>query len=69
MRTPKAVWRQDSKYALFIIGITLCLFGIPALIALFGFGQPTGKSLFTGFAAAALGSGVIFLFNWFRDRR
>ena len=69
MRTPKAVWRQDSKYALFIIGISLCLFGVPALIALFGFEQPTGKSLYTGFAVAAVGSGLLFLFNWFRDRR
>ena len=69
MRTPKAVWRQDSKYALFIIGLTLCLFGVPALIALFGFGQPTRQSLYIGFAAVALGSGLLFLFNWFRDRR
>ena len=69
MTTPKAVWRQDSKHALFILGITLCLFVVPALIALFGFGQPTGKSLFTGYAVAAVGSGLLFLFNWFRDRR
>lgn len=69
MTTPKAVWRQDSRYALFIIALTLCLFGVPFLIALFGFGQPAGKSLYIGFAAAAVGSGLLFLFNWFRDRR
>lgn len=69
MKTPKAVWQQDSKYALFIIGITLCFFGVPALIALLGFGQPTGKSIYIGFAVASVGSGLLFLFNWFRDRR
>jgi hypothetical protein len=69
MTTPRAVWRQDSRYTLFIIGVTLCLFGVPALIALFGFGQPAGKSAYIGFAAAAVGSGLLFLFNWFRDRR
>jgi hypothetical protein len=69
VKTPKAVWRQDSKYALFIIGITLCLFGVPALIARFGFGQPAGKSIYIGFAVAAVGIGLLFLFNWFRDRR
>jgi hypothetical protein len=69
MKTPKAVWQQDSKYALFILGITLCFFGVPALIALLGFGQPTGKSIYIGFAVAAVGSTLVFLFNWFRDRR
>lgn len=69
MKTPKAVWQQDSKYALFIIGISLCFFGVPALIALLGFGQPTGKSIYIGFAVASVGSGLLFLFNWFRDRR
>ena len=69
MKTPKAVWQQDSKYALFILGITLCFFGVPALIALLGFGQPIGKSIYIGFAVASVGSGLLFLFNWFRDRR
>jgi hypothetical protein len=69
MKTPKAVWQQDSKYALFILGITLCFFGVPALIALLGFGQPTGKSIYIGFAVASVGSGLLFLFNWLRDRR
>jgi len=69
MKTPKAVWQQDSKYALFIIGISLCLFGVPALIALLGFGQPIGKSIYIGFAVASVGSSLLFLFNWFRDRR
>ena len=69
MKTPKAVWQQDSKYALFIIGISLCLFGVPALLALFGFGQPARLSLYIGFAVFAVGSGLLFLFNWFRDRR
>jgi hypothetical protein len=69
VKIPKAIWRQDSKYALFIIGISLCLFGVPFLIALFGFGQPTWKSLYIGFAVAAVGSTLLFLFNWFRDRR
>jgi hypothetical protein len=69
MTTPRAIWRQDSKYALFIIGLTLCLFGVPFLIALFGFGQPAGKSLYIGFAVAAMGSGLLSLLNWIRDRR
>src|SRR5688572_28069734 len=67
MTTPRAVWRQDSKYALIIIGLTVCLFGVPALVALFGFGQPTGKSLFTCYAIGAVGSGLLFIFKWFKD--
>jgi len=69
VKTPKAVWQQDSQHALFIIAITLCFFGVPTLIALLGFGQPTGKSIYIGFAVAAVGSTLVFLFNWFRDRR
>ena len=69
MKTPKATWQQDSKHALFTIGMTLCLFGVPALIAMFGFGQPAGKSIYIAFAVGTALSVFPFLFNWFKDRR
>lgn len=69
MKTPKAVWQQDSRHALFVIGITFCLFGVLALIARFGFGQPVGKSIYIAFALSTVGGGLLFLFNWFTDRR
>lgn len=66
---PKAVWRQDSQYVLFIIALTLCIFGIPALIAIFGFGQPVRNGSYIALAIGAVITAFLLVFSWFKNRR
>src|SRR5687768_5733235 len=66
---PRAVWRQDSRYALFIIALTLCIFGIPALIAIFGFGQRAGNAFYIAVAIGAVITAFMFVYSWFKNRR
>ena len=69
MKTPRAIWQQDAKHALFVIVITLFIFGVPALILFFGFGQPIGKAAYIAFALGTVVAVFPFVFTWFKNRR
>jgi hypothetical protein len=64
----KAVWQQDSQQVLFTVVMLLCVFGVAALIAMFGFGQPPGKSLYIALVSSALVIAFFLVFTWFKDR-
>ena len=68
MKTSKAVWQQDPKSALFTIAMILCIIGIPALIAIFGFGQPLGKSFYIALVSGAMVFSLFFISTWFMNR-
>lgn len=68
MKIRKAVWQQDSRYALFTIVMILCVFGVPALIAIFGFGQPLGKSFSIALVSSAVVISFFLVFTWFINR-